>query len=409
MGRALLALVVLAVVAPHANAQHEHHEPAPPPSGWHFMQDGVVFVTFNHQGGPLGETELTSQNWWMGMLSRQTGPGRLTLSSMFSLEPITERGYSHLFQIGETWEGRPIVDRQHPHDFLMQLSAVWKLPVGSRSSLVVAGAPVGEPALGPVAFMHRRSAADNPSAPIGHHTFDATHIAMGVITAGFEHGPWFAEASAFHGREPDENRWDLADLGPLDSWSARVWYRPNEQWTFQLSRGWLNEPETLVAGDLNRTTASIGWEAERPSGFTAVTAAFGRNDAVHGQTDAFLIEGTHKRGLYTGYSRFELTEVETDVLRFGVHPIFHTHDGFELPHEVLHDRVAALTLGAARDLWRWAGFDFAAGGDVTFYGVPDTLVPTHSRHPVSFHIFFRTRLPAPAGRMWNAVMARPSH
>jgi hypothetical protein len=130
---------------------------------------------------------------------------------------------------------------------------------------------------------------------------------------------------------------------------------------------------------------------------------------VHGQTDAFLIEGTHKRGLYTGYSRFELTEVETDVLRFGVHPIFHTHDGFELPHEVLHDRVAALTLGAARDLWRWAGFDFAAGGDVTFYGVPDTLVPTHSRHPVSFHIFFRTRLPAPAGRMWNAVMARPSH
>jgi hypothetical protein len=66
------------------------------------MQDGVVFLTFNHQGGPIGETELTSQNWWMGMFGREVGPGRLTLASMFSLEPITERGYSHLFQVGET-------------------------------------------------------------------------------------------------------------------------------------------------------------------------------------------------------------------------------------------------------------------------------------------------------------------
>jgi hypothetical protein len=409
MRRPLLVLgVILLSVAP-AFAQHEHHDQAPPPSGWHFMQDGVVFLTFNHQGGPIGETELTSQNWWMGMFGRQVGPGRLTLASMFSLEPITERGYSHLFQVGETWEGRPIVDRQHPHEFLMQLSAVWKIPIGSRTSVVLAGAPVGEPALGPVAFMHRRSAAENPSSPIGHHTFDATHIAMGVITGGFEHGPWFVEASTFHGREPDENRWDLADLGPLDSWSARIWFRPDEHWTFQLSRGWLNEPEALVAGDLNRTTASIAWESERADGFTAVTAAYGRNDGHHGQSDAFLLEGTHRLGKYAGYSRFEVTEVETDVLRFGVYPLPHVHDGFEPPHAVAHDPVIAWTLGATRDVWRWAGLDFAAGGDVTIYGVPDSLVPTHSAHPVSFHVFLRTRLPAPAGRMWNATMTRPAH
>jgi hypothetical protein len=370
------------------------------------MQDGVVFLTFNHQGGPLGETELTSQNWWMGMLGRQVGPGRLTLASMFSLEPITERGYSHLFQVGETWEGRPIVDRQHPHDFLMQLSAMWKVPIGDRSSVVLAGAPVGEPALGPVAFMHRRSAAENPSAPIGHHTFDATHIAMGVITGGFERGPWFVEASAFHGREPDENRWDLADLGPLDSWAARIWFRPDERWTFQLSRGWLNEPEALEPGDVTRTTASASWESGSTTGFTAVTGLYGRNDAPGNAFNSVLLEGTHKRGPYTGYTRFEGTQVETDVLRFGVHPLPHIGDE---PHTAPRDVVIALTLGATRDLWRWSGFDFAAGGDVTFYGVPDALVPTHSSNPVSFHLFLRTRLPAPAGRMWNATMTRPGH
>jgi hypothetical protein len=407
MHRSFLIFVVVFACSSPAFAQHEH--PATEPSRWHFMQDGVVFVTFNHQGGPLGETELTSQNWWMGMLGRQAGPGRLTLAAMISLEPIAERGYSHLFQVGETLDGRAIVDRQHPHDFVMQLSAVWKIPIGARSNLIVAGAPVGEPALGPVAFMHRRSAAENPSAPIGHHTFDATHVAMGVITGGFERGPWLVEASAFHGREPDENRWDVSDLGPLDSWAARVWFRPDDRWTFQLSRGWLNEPEALVAGDLDRTTASIGWEVEGSDGFTAVTAAYGRNDGHHGQSDAFLVEGSHRRGRYTGYTRFEATEVETDVLRFGAHPLPHAHNGPEPPHTVPHDPVFALTLGATRDLWRWGGFDFAAGGDVTFYGVPDALVPTHSSRPVSFHLFLRTRLPAPSGRMWNATMTRPGH
>jgi hypothetical protein len=406
MSRIFLSVILVAGISAPAFAQHEHN--APPPAGWQFMQDGVVFVTFNHQGGPLGETELVSQNWWMGMLSRPAGPGRLTLSTMLSLEPVAERGYSELFQIGESWKNRPIVDRQHPHDFLMQLAGVWKLPLGERSSLTIAGAPVGEPALGPVAFMHRRSAAENPTAPIGHHTFDATHIAMGVITGAFERGPWFVEASAFHGREPDENRWDLADLGPLDSWSARVWFRPSERWTFQISRGRLNEPEALVAGDVDRTTTSASWEVERAGGFTAVTAAYGFNDTFHGRFHAFLAEGTHKWSRYTGYGRVEATDVETDVLRFGVHPIAHSHDGGPIPPTAI-DTVLALTLGGTRDLGRWAGFDFAAGGDVTFYGVPSALVPTHSSRPVSFHLFLRTRLPAPTGRMWNAVMARPGH
>jgi hypothetical protein len=143
--------------------QHDH-ESGVMLGDWHLMQDGNVFVMFNHQGGDRGGDELKSPNWWMGMFSRDAGQGRLTISTMFSLDPATvgNEGYGELFQVGETYNGAPLVDRQHPHDFLMQLAAIWRVPLNDRVHLTLAGAPVGEPALGPVAFMHRRSAAEIP-------------------------------------------------------------------------------------------------------------------------------------------------------------------------------------------------------------------------------------------------------
>ena len=185
------------------------------PSGWQFMQDGVVFAEFNHQGGPRGGNEFGAPNWWMGMASRETSRGRLTLTSMFSLDPATvgKAGYREIFQAGEALNGRPLIDRQHPHNLFMQLAAIWRVPINTSTGLTLAGAPVGEPALGPVAFMHRASAADNPTAPLSHHTFDSQHISFGVVTAAVDHGPFVIEGSVFNGREPDENRWDI-DFGP---------------------------------------------------------------------------------------------------------------------------------------------------------------------------------------------------
>ena len=141
---------------------------------------------------------------------------------MLSLDPATvgKDGYREIFQAGEALDGRPLIDRQHPHDLFMQLAAVWRMPVTASTGFTLAGGPAGEPALGPVAFMHRASAADNPTAPLGHHTFDSTHIAFGVVTAAVDHGPWVVEGSVFNGREPDENRWDF-DFGRLDSFSGR--------------------------------------------------------------------------------------------------------------------------------------------------------------------------------------------
>src|SRR5438105_11976909 len=227
---------------------------------WQFMQDGIVFAEFNHQGGPRGGHEFVVPNWWMGMASRETARGRLTLSGMFSLDPATvgRDGYREIFQAGEALNGRPLIDRQHPHDLFMQLAAVWRTPVSGSTGFTLAGGPVGEPALGPVAFMHRASAADNPTAPLSHHTFDSTHIAFGVVTAAIDHGPFVIEASLFNGREPDENRWDF-DFGRLDSFSGRIWYQPNDEWEFQASTGRLVEPEQLAPGNIVRSTASVSW------------------------------------------------------------------------------------------------------------------------------------------------------
>src|SRR5580765_4945573 len=94
-----------------------------PAAKWQFMQDGVVFAEFNRQGGPRGGKEFVAPNWWMGMAARSVAGGPLTFTGMLSLDAATvgTDGYGELFQVGETFGGIPLVDRQHPHDFFMQL------------------------------------------------------------------------------------------------------------------------------------------------------------------------------------------------------------------------------------------------------------------------------------------------
>jgi hypothetical protein len=372
------------------------------------MQDGIAFLTFNRQGGPRGGRELESQNWWMGMAERSFAKGQLGFNLMLSLEPWTtgRDGYREIFQAGEALDNVAVIDRQHPHDFLMQAAVVWRRPLAQGYTLTLAGAPVGEPALGPVAFMHRSSAAENPTAPLAHHTLDSTHISMGVVTAGIERGPWQVETSLFHGREPDDDRWDIMDPGALDSWSVRGWYRPAPSWTFQLSHGFLNEPETLEAGDIRRTTASASWNRARGSGTDALTFAYGRNNNEGADFSAMLGESTHTFGKSTLYGRFEAVQVETDLLRFGVHAFVGGKKAPVPDDSGRVDIVSTLTLGGARTIGGWSDWKFAAGADLTAYIVPSVLRPTHGTRPLSFHIFIRVRPPASRGQMTDVTMTR---
>jgi hypothetical protein len=385
-----------------ASGQHDHAQMAMPMnSGWQLMQDGIVFAEFNHQGGPRGGDEFVVPNWWMGMASRQTNRGQLTFTGMLSLDPATvgKDGYREIFQAGEALNGRPLIDRQHPHDLFMQLAAVWRIPVTASTGLTLAGGPVGEPALGPVAFMHRASAGDNPTAPLGHHTFDSTHIAFGVVTAAVDRGPVVIEGSLFNGREPDEHRWDF-DFGRFDSFSGRLWYRPNEEWEIQASSGRLTNPEELEPGDVVRSTVSASWTRKDGAAIAAVTAAFGRNNTDHGARNAVFIEGSRHRGNGAWYGRFESVQVETSSLR--------ADTLVEGTGANLKDPVLAFTLGGVRDVWAWRGFEGGFGADISLYRVPAALQPNYSTHPVSFHLFFRLRPPTGAmGRMWNMRMSQP--
>jgi hypothetical protein len=397
--------VLLALISPARLAaqeeQHQHHEPAAADgTPWTFMQDGVVFGLFNHQGGPRGGGEFRVPNWWMGMLSRGVRSSRLTLTAMFSLDPATvgKTGYAEIFQSGEAIDGRPLIDRQHPHDLFMQLAAIWRTPVTDRTGFTIAGAPVGEPALGPVAFMHRMSAAENPFAPLGHHTFDSSHIAFGVITAALDRGPWTAEASVFNGREPDDARWDF-DFGQLDSVSGRLWYKPSASWEFQVSSGRLVHPEELEEGNITRTTASASWMTRADRGFSAVTAAFGVNATDDGRRSAAFVEGTRRRSALSLYGRAEILQVESALLRTGMVPEHGTPNTGTL---------AAFTAGAARDLVNWHGAEGAVGVQLTLHATPRSLRTTYGEHPASFQIFFRLRPPVGAmGRMWNMRMSQP--
>jgi hypothetical protein len=393
------AAVVARAQSP-TESDHEHMSADGSNLGWQVMLDGAVFATFDHQGGRRGAQEFESQNWFMAMGTHPFPRGTLTLTGMLSAEPFTVgiAGYSEIFQEGEAYNNLQVTDRQHPHDLFMQLAAAWRMPLGKRVSLTLAGGPRGEPALGPVAFMHRASAFENPTAPLSHHIFDSTHVTNGVITVGLDRGPLAIEGSVFRGREPDQNRYDL-EFGALDSWSTRMWYRPNTEWAIQVSHGYLHEPEQLEPGDQRRTNASVSWFRQRPSGFTAVTAAFGWNVRDYSTVHALLAEVTHKAGATSVYSRFEDLTTETEILLFP-EVVHRPHPG------ELVDPIREITSGVVRDVANVHGFHMGVGGDIVFYGVPDLLQFTHGAHPVSYHIFLRVRPPARGGRMWNMTMGQ---
>ena len=204
--------------------------------GWLWMFHGVAFLNGIEQSGPRGYDKFFSTNWFMPMAQRRFVRSELTLRTMFSLEPatVTHRFYPLLFQQGETAFGKPVNDGQHPHDFFMELAALYDVRLGEHALLSFYAAPVGDPAMGPPAYAHRASASENPAATLGHHLQDSTHIADNVVTGGFAYKRARIEVSGFHGREPDEFRWNI-DSGAIDSWSSRLTIQPGQNWSAQYS------------------------------------------------------------------------------------------------------------------------------------------------------------------------------
>jgi hypothetical protein len=358
---------------------------APTPR-WRLMVLGVARLAYNDQGGPSGAEAIESSNWSMIHFGRPLGRGRVSLMMMNSLEPWTyeKLGSPELFQTGESLRERPLVDRQHPHDLFMNLSATWRTPIGSDSAVWIQLAPVGEPAIGPTAFMHRASSGENPTAPLGHHWQDATHITYNVVTSGFGWKWLSIEGSAFHGAEPDEERFDI-DGGAIDSAAGRVKLWLPAGWSAQASYALLNEPEALEEGDTRRTTASIHYGAEGDRPFAA-TLLWGRNDEEHGISDSLLLEAAWQATAADHmYGRAEWVEKDRRLLQFKAAEVTPAIDLPEIAE------IGALTLGYLRDFVLARAIRVGAGADLTVYQFPSELEPVYGDSPVSWHVFLRVR------------------
>ncbi len=353
-----------------------------PVGAWDVMAHGVVFGDYNQQGGPRGEGKAESVNWLMLMEQRRLGRGSILFREMFSAESLTapHPGFPELFQTGETYHGQPLVDHQHPHNVFSELALYYTQPISKRLSWEFYGAAAGEPALGPVAYMHRASASELPIAPLSHHLQDSTHISFGVITAGLTVDRFKLEGSAFNGREPDEKRYSI-QFAALDSWSARLSVAPSRNWTAQYSYGRLEHPEALEPGSQRRQTASVEYVQPFAKGSWATSVVWGR---VHKEVDdhnlnGYLLETTANFKLRNyAFSRLEL--VDKDEL-FPGNP---AQTSF---------RIGAYTFGGARDLFQSRLGHLALGADLTLYSKASALDSAYGKNPVSFQIFLRVRPP----------------
>lgn len=352
------------------------------------MLHGYAWGVYTDQTGPRGDDKLYVQSMAMATVEKGFEGGRLTARTMLSLEPaMKNEGYPNLFASGETAGGEPLVDRQHPHDLFMELAARLDIDVNlfgaDDASLFLYGGPVGEPALGPSAFMHRASARYNPEAPITHHWFDSTHITYGVVTAGYAARSFQIEASAFRGREPDERRWNI-ETPKLDSWSVRASFAPSPNLLVQASYGELKEPETLHPGeDEHRTTASAHYNSGRTAdgGELSAMAAFSAKNRQPGDTlTAWLGEINWDIDRHhTVFGRVE--NVANDEL-------FPDHTS------PLHDRKFRVSKFQAGYAYRLplGPFKLALGGTVAAFAKPDALDPVYGRNPMGYTGFARLSL-----------------
>src|SRR5256886_2724234 len=252
---------------------------------WTLMLHGKGFLQYDWQGRSRGSNQLGIVNWAMAVASRPLGGGQLQLRSMLSAEPWTigSRGYPLLVQSGESYQGAPLHDRQHPHDLYMELAALYERPVARNLGLSLYLAPVGEPAVGPVAFPHRPSAADDPLAPISHHWQDGTHITFRGVTAGVVTPDVKLEASWFNGPEPDENRTNFDYTGRrLDSYSARLTVNPGPRWSLSTWYAYLKSPEVLHPDEsLHRIgAAALTTQPVGTNGTWSSALIYGANDQI---------------------------------------------------------------------------------------------------------------------------------
>lgn len=354
---------------------------------WMFMLHGNIFFRYNKQDltdkGSRGDEGFDIPSMVMLMGQRPVGKkGLFHFNTMFSFDALVTgaKGYPLLFQSGETYEGQPLVDRQHPHDLFGELSVSYAHAFNKDvDAFVYLGYP-GEPALGPATFMHRPSGMDNPDAPLSHHWIDATHITFGVATLGVRYRQFKLEASSFTGREPNENRYNF-DKPLFDSRSARLSFNPTKNWSLQVSHAFIKSPEALHPHNVYRTTASATYAYRSGNGLLFnTTGLWGMNKQKgHEGEHAALLEASLRGGRLVGYGRYEWVQKSVEELALD-------EDAFG--HDELF-AVNALTIGAAYDVMQLKPVRASIGTQVTFYKNDKELYGLYGKNPLAGEVYLR--------------------
>jgi hypothetical protein len=343
---------------------------------WTFMGHATLTGLYDSQSGARGGTKWFAEGMFMGAARRDFGEGEtLNLRLMLSPDPFMGRnGYPLLLASGETADGTtPLIDRQHPHDLVMEMAASFSHALSRNDSAFFYFGYPGEPALGPPAFMHRASGMDDPAAPITHHWLDSTHITFGVATLGLVHDDWKFEVSRFTGHEPDQNRFNF-DAARFDSTAARLTWNPSENWSLQASWGFLKSPEQLASAITEtRYTASATYllPFDDASSFAA-TLAWGHKQLSDGVgLDGILLESEYKPdGPWTVFARAEI-EVNDELFASGMAPT-----------------VGEISVGAIHD-WQVAEhLSFGIGGLYSLDFVPSDA-PAYGGSPQGAMLFVR--------------------
>lgn len=354
---------------------------------WMYMLHYNLFIRYNKQDlsdkGSRGDEMFDAPNWLMFMGQKQVGKkGLFRFSTMLSLDAVItgQKGYPLLFQSGESAHGVPLVDRQHPHDLFSELSVAYSYALSKKTDVFAYVGYPGEPALGPVAFMHRASSMDNPDAPISHHWIDATHITYGVATLGVRAGQFKLEGSSFTGREPGENRYNF-DKPRFDSWSGRLSFNPSKNWAFEISHAHIKSPEALHGNEnVNRTVASAEYalQLNKNNSFDA-TAVWGMNKQKHADGEnAALLEASYHFKKIALYGKYEYVQKSTEELNLD--ESFYGNNLFN---------VHAYTLGINYDLMKLHKTKIAVGSHFTFYNEAKKLQGLYGKNPTALEIYLR--------------------
>lgn len=362
---------------------------------------GHQTVVYDKIRGPRGGEDIFSLNRLGADLRRPFERSSIGLRAEATLEPaMGKTGYPLLFQTGGTADGRTtLVDRQHPHEYLSELSLSGDWRFSPAGSLSIYAALPGEPAAGVVPAAHRFSGAENPEAPLSEHGLDPPHISYGVLTVGAAWKGVTLEGSAFRGREPDHNRRNI-ESPKLDSGSGRLTVIEGP-WTFRTAYAFVNSPHQIFpTDDDRRLAASLTHSFHRGAWEGELMAAWGRNwHAGIDTLESRLLEGAIRwRDRHTLFGRAErverddlLTRAERlDLIGAGLAPRPHPfHNDPLVTNRVFAVRKA--TLGYVFDLWRTAQARWGLGASASVHDIPRALELFYGRRPSSFLLFTRLR------------------